>query len=276
MDRSGLVPVAPHSVSAVPSGAYDAYLDYQYGATGKLYSPCAIPCKESEVNKMRNIMLAIAAVACMSPIAARADPIGPTCANNSCFGGIYQLVSQQLSATHYIFGIVMDLSNNTLPVGTTIENVAFKVTNGNPSSLSAFLIGTNALGNWLVTDIGGLSNNGCDTGPAAFICTSHVGGTPQLADTNTLLGFVYDVTVSNPLDWQLLSASLKIDFSGNGHLLSEPIMAQPGIPVINPNCIPVESCGTVPEPGSLALVGIGLAGLMGIGRRKPKAEKLAA
>lgn len=202
----------------------------------------------------------------------KADPIGPTCTNNSCFGGIYQLVYQQVSATHYLFGIVMDLSNNTLAAGTTIENVAFKVTSSTSDILSAVFLGTNAAGTWSQPIIGGLNNSGCSAGNQAFLCSSH-SGAGQLADTNTILGWVFDVTVNNASDWKLLTASLKIDFSGNGHLLSEPITAQPGTPTVDPRCIPVESCTTVPEPAPLALIAAGLCALVFARRRKPKVEK---
>src|SRR6187397_3697140 len=93
-------------------------------------------------------LLAIAAFAGLSA-GAQADPIGPTCTNNSCFGGIYQLVGQQVGTdpSHYLFGIIMDLSGSTIP-GTSIEAVAFKVTSSTSDILSAILVGTNANGTW--------------------------------------------------------------------------------------------------------------------------------
>jgi hypothetical protein len=196
----------------------------------------------------------------------RADPIGPICGGSGCYGGVYQLVGQQVgnNPLHYLFGVIMDLSNSTIP-GTSIEAVAIKVTSSTANILNAIFVGTNANGVWSQPILGGLSNGGCSAGSEGFACTQH-SGLAQLTGQPGLLGFVFDITLKPGESFLFTTASLKIDFgSANGQLLSQPITIQPGVPVINPNCIG-DACA-VPEPAPLALVAVGLIAA-GIARKK--------
>lgn len=53
-----------------------------------------------------------------------------------------------------------------------------------------------------------------------------------------------------------------------------PPECPPGTTGTFPNCTPIQTGGTaVPEPGTLALLGLGVAGAILVGRRKNKGKK---
>lgn len=103
------------------------------------------------------------------------------------------------------------------------------------------------------TMVGSLNNNGCGVNSGAFVCLS--------APTGAL------ITAGNSYTWMwnfTLQDYTNVFPEGNVHIGANynPAMGE----IVS--CTAAGSCVSVPEPGTLSLLGAGLLFLIGIGRRR--------
>ena len=214
-----------------------------------------------------SLALGIAALLLLSASTVSADPIGPTCPNNSCNGGIYTLfysgfpVSTTATTSTYRVTETIDTSALTI-AAVTISDVAVKVSS---SVVGASLFSTPA-GTWTVS-MEGLNANGCGGGGSGFVCAQETAGTPNGVAVGGVLTWVFDLTVTNGLlDTSLLGAEIQalyLDANGLqiGALTNENITLQGPNPPSSP----------VPEPATLLLLGTGLGAVAARRRLKKRA-----
>jgi len=201
------------------------------------------------------LAVALMAVGLMAT-GAKADPIGPVCPNDSCFGGIYTLEYAVVSPTEYLIRLLVDSSGyNGGPATDYIESVAVKVASS--ILLTSSLVSTTAPGTWIYHD-GNLAN-GCTGVSNGFACADDATNAALVGSTYE---WIFDIKVAFATDWLLdpNEASIKVNYDpAQGIQVSENITLQP-----NRDCC----IHDVPEPQPLLLVGLGLIVLAAIRRRR--------
>ena len=181
---------------------------------------------------------------------AKADPIGPDC--GSCFGVIYTLTDLGLGGGgSELIQLTLDTSGYN-GSGTLLDAVSVKVA----SSVTA--VGSSVgVTNWS-TQLGGLSAAGCDGSGSGFVCAQANTLSDALAVPDGTYTFLFDVTPGSALLTGSFGSSVKalyVDSTGK----------QAGI---TSEDITLQSPPAVPEPASLTLLGLGLAGIPFIRRKK--------
>jgi hypothetical protein len=207
---------------------------------------------------MRKVLLAslfvLVAALLLSP-GAKAEPITITLEGcTSCQGSSFTLsVTPTGAPNQYTVTLTIDSSGfSGLASATQITSVEFKLA-GSGATTAILTDAPGGAGNW--TTIGGpLSNGGCMGSNDTFVCsnTTVLGSAPL----GGILTWTWTVTLPAGATIGEIHIGAKYNNSTGtlkGNIVSESVV--------------------IPEPGTLALFGLGLAGIGGVIRRRQRKAK---
>jgi hypothetical protein len=175
-----------------------------------------------------------------------ADSIGPNC--GTCSGSIYTLTYSPISTNKYQVTYTVDTSGYK-GGGTLLDDVAFKVSSHDPTSVS-LVSAPNGAANW-TTYSGGINAGGCDSHGGGFVCAAANSLSSAASVPDGTYAWMFDI-VTTGLSTGSFESSVKARYTNSngrkvGALLSEDITLQDSQP-------------SVPEPSSLLLFSLAFAG----------------
>jgi hypothetical protein len=199
------------------------------------------------------ILLTCALALGLTGSSAVADSIGPNC--GTCQGSIYTLSFIDLGSNMFQITYTIDTSGYN-GGGTLLDDVAFKVSSSDPTSVS-LVSAPNGASNWTIVP-GGINAGGCDGSGSGFVCAEANALTFAAAVPDGTYSWVFDLTTTGLFTGKD-EATIKARYTDNGgnkvgDLVSENITLQ-----------------AIPEPSSMLLLGSGLLGLAGGLRRRFRA-----
>ncbi len=209
------------------------------------------------------LAVSILLLVCVAIKPAKADgfsvTIGPAqgC-TAACLGGTYTVTFTPVSGNEYTVTLTATTPTSGVAAGQYISSVEVGDSIGITSA--TLLSAPGGIGDWggaTGTIFGNLNNAGCNPGPAPNFCNNQNGPTftQALANGNTYT-WTWDVVYASALDTNPADVHIGLQYEdatgSNGDIVS------------------VNGVGTssVPEPGSVALLGIGSVGIVGMIRKR--------
>lgn len=207
---------------------------------------------------MLSCVLATAALLLVSP-AASAESISITLTGcTTCQGSSFTLTATPTGTPgQYTVTLTVDTSTfSGSAQATQITSVEFKIVDGDNHGTAVLTLAPGGAGNW--TTMGGpLASTGCEGGNLGFVCSNaNSNGLAPLGGTLTWTWTV-NLPPGTPLSLEIHIGAKYNNAAGDkkGWLVSESVV--------------------IPEPGTMALFGLGLAGIGGAIRRRTRRKQQA-